>query len=317
MHFGFLDPNACLGRRYASVGLSIKNFDLKFLSFPSISSQVVGEFCTPEIKAKTLSLISALQNHFGHKRGMTVKFESFPPRHCGFGTGTQLALATAKSFCYHNNLPFSSNNLSQIIGRGNRSGIGIGAFKNGGFLIDGGKGNYTYSPPVLVQKKFPNKWKILLILDPTKVGLHGDKEKEAIKQLPEFEEKLSSHLCHEILLRVLPAVIEKDFKAFVIGLNQIQKIMGNYFSTAQGGSAYLSLQVKEIIDWLETRYNVAVGQSSWGPTGFVFFENESLLSTAIKQLKKGGLINDSLKLAVSQASNVGAKIEKVKGFKSL
>ncbi len=312
MHFGFLDPKASLGRQYASLGLAIDGFDTEIVTSSSGLSEVFGDCCNPEIKKTTLSMIEKLQSHFRLNKGLAVELRSIPPRHSGFGTGTQLGLSLAKSFCVHYNFPFSSIELSRIIGRGNRSGIGTAAFENGGFLIDGGKGVEGLMPPLLFKKNFPVSWKILLILDHSKKGLHGDAEKNAIKRLPVFEKQLSSHLCHETLLRILPSVIEKDFSSFVIGLNEIQGVMGNYFSVVQGGSKFSSLKVKTVMSWLEKKYNVAIGQSSWGPTGFVFFENEETLSTALKQIKKEGMINGSLQAVVTRASNVGASVKKIK-----
>ena len=311
MHFGFLDPNASLGRRYSSLGLSISNFDTKLLTNASSSIEVFGDVCNSEIKKTILSLIIKLQNHFQSSNGLVVELISVPPRHCGFGTGTQLGLSIAKSFCIHYCYPFNINELSVIVGRGSRSGIGIAAFQSGGFMIDGGKSNYALPPPLLIQKKFPDSWKILLMLDNSKTGLHGNDEKEAIKRLPKFEKKISSHLCHETLLRILPAVVEKDFNSFASGLNEIQRIMGNYFSPVQGGSNFLSKEVETLVGWLTKNYNIAYGQSSWGPTGFAIFESHELLIKALNDAKKERLINSSMHTVICEASNVGASVEKL------
>ena len=311
LHFGFLDPNASVGRRYSSLGLSISNFDTKLLTNASNSSAVFGKASNSEIQKTIFSLIKKLQIHFKCSKGLAVEVISIPPRHCGFGTGTQLGLSIAKSFCTHYSLPFDIDGLSAILGRGSRSGIGAASFQSGGFIVDGGKVNNNIPPPLLVQKKFPESWKILLVLDNSKIGLHGNDEKEAIKRLPKFEKTISSHLCHETLLRILPAIVEKDFNSFAIGLNEIQKIMGNYFSPAQGGSNFLSKEVEIVMDWLIKNYNVAYGQSSWGPTGFAVFENQALLLTVLDIIKKERLISNSMSAVICQASNVGASLKKL------
>ena len=311
LHFGFLDPSANLGRRFASLGLSITNFDTQLLTRPSKSPRVFGKACTPEIKKTTISLIKRLQTYFGSNDALNVEFISIPPRHSGFGTGTQLALSIAKSFCQHYNFFFSVNELSEVIGRGNRSGIGIAAFECGGFLIDGGKGKNVLLPPILFQKNFPKNWKILLVLDNSMTGLSGEAERAAIKGLPKFSQESSARMCHQTLLKILPAVIEKDFGEFILGLNEIQEIMGNYFSSVQGGSNFSSLKVKELMKWLVERYDVAIGQSSWGPTGFVFFESLEHLESALKEIKKRGLADNPLQIEISEASNFGAITKKI------
>ncbi len=241
--------------------------------------------------------------------GLKVNLKSIPPRHCGFGTGTQLGLSVAKSYIALYNINESIKKLSEIIGRGNRSGIGTAAFEHGGFLVDGGKGKSNHMPPLLVQHKFPEEWKILVILDTEKEGLHGSAETDAIRRLPTLNKKLSSHLCHETLLRLLPSIIEKDFKSFAIGLNEIQRIMGNYFSDLQGGSMFSSSKVDLLISYLVRNYDVAYGQSSWGPTGFVFFESEQILHSALDDLTKEHLVDEKLSISISHASNIGATTE--------
>ena len=151
----------------------------------------------------------------------------------------------------------------------------------------------------------------MLILDNSKTGLHGNEEKEAIKKLPKFERITSSHLCHETLLRILPAIVEKDFNSVATGLNEIQRIMGDYLSAVQGGSNFLSMQVKILMDGLTKHYNVAYGQSSWGPTGFAVFENLDFLLAALENAKKERLLSSEMSTVICEASNVGASVEKL------
>ena len=73
---------------------------------------------------------------------------SAPPMRCsgrfqstsGLGSGTQLALAVGRRSlrCSMSRSPAST--LAARLDRGARSGIGIGAFEQGGFVIDGGRG---------------------------------------------------------------------------------------------------------------------------------------------------------------------------------
>ncbi|MFL2656603.1 MAG: hypothetical protein ACJ0F0_03115 [Burkholderiaceae bacterium] len=112
------------------------------------------------------------------------------------------------------------------------------------------------------------------------------------------------------LLRILPAVVEKDFNSFASGLNEIQRIMGNYFLRFRR-IKFLSKEVETLVGWLTKNYNIAYGQSSWGPTGFAIFESHELLIKALNDAKKERLINSSMHTVICEASNVGASVEKL------
>ncbi|NIQ97303.1 MAG: GHMP kinase, partial [Desulfuromonadales bacterium] len=69
---------------------------------------------------------------------MTV--EEAIPEHVGLGSGTQLGLAVAAAMTRLHGLELDSSELLRRLDRGLRSGIGIGAFRMGGVLLDGGIG---------------------------------------------------------------------------------------------------------------------------------------------------------------------------------
>ena len=54
-------------------------------------------------------------------------------------SGTQHSLTTGFLISEFNNLKMSIEQISELLDRGRRSGIGIEVFKNGGFVIDVGK----------------------------------------------------------------------------------------------------------------------------------------------------------------------------------
>ena len=64
--------------------------------------------------------------------------------------------------------------------RGMRSGIGIGAFEQGGLLMDGGRGHNTIIPPILARMEFPTDWRVLLVMDDSFSGVHGSEEIAAL-----------------------------------------------------------------------------------------------------------------------------------------
>ena len=191
--------------------------------------------------------------------------------------------------------------------RGKRSGIGIGTFGQGGAVLDGGPGKVGL-PPILCALPFPRAWRVLLIFDPDSSGLYGDKEIEAFAELPDFPQSETAELCRRVLLDALPAIAEQDFRTFCDAVGYMQRCMGAYFGPLQGGP-YLSKGVAEIADWLARAGVTGIGQSSWGPTGFVFApsqaEADRLLEAGVKRAQ-----GSSLRFEIARARNRPASIER-------
>ena len=73
----------------------------------------------------------------------------------------------------------SVEQISELLNRGKRSGIGIEVFKNGGLVIDVGKKKKSDSLPLKIfDYKWPKQWKIILIQDEGKArrDVHGLQE---------------------------------------------------------------------------------------------------------------------------------------------
>jgi beta-RFAP synthase len=196
-----------------------------------------------------------------------IVIDEASPEHAGFGSGTQLGLAVAAALARLHGARVATPDLAKAIGRGARSGIGIGAFDTGGFLVDGGLAPGAAPAPVIARLAFPAEWRVLLLLDPARQGLHGSGETAAFGKLPDFPDALAGRLCRVLLLRLLPGLAERDFAAVSSGLGEIQERLGDYFSAAQNGR-YSSPGVAEALAWLKGHGILGIGQSSWGPTGF-------------------------------------------------
>ena len=95
------------------------------------------------------------------------------PAHAGLGSGTQLALAVAAGVRRFHGLPLDVRGDAIRLGRGARSGVGIGLFDRGGLVVDGGRGPLTTAAPVVSRMPFPEQWRILVVLDPHRQGVHG------------------------------------------------------------------------------------------------------------------------------------------------
>ncbi len=184
-------------------------------------------------------------------------------------------------------LNLSTKELALLSGRGQRSGIGIAAFDHGGLLIDGGRRMEAGSqgiPPLLARYDFPEDWRILLLLDNSLAGVHGEHERAAFEQLPPFSENLAAHLCRHVLMQAMPALLERDLSAFGQAIQVLQSHVGDYFAPVQGGR-YASAKVAAVLQHLSASGVACFGQSSWGPTGFAVFADAASAEGYLSQLK--------------------------------
>jgi beta-RFAP synthase len=293
LHMGFFDLNGGLGRKFGGIGLALDAPKLELIASVGYTSEPLLITASgnenSEVVAKAKKLASQMMSQLDIKGLLSLHIEQHISEHAGLGSGTQLALAigSAISHLYHLNL--STLQIAQLAGRGARSGIGIAAFNYGGVLVDGGRALATTSssnklPPLLARYDFPSAWRVLLILDSSSPGIHGEEEHAAFNRLPEFSSSLAAHLCRHVLMQAMPALVEHDLTAFGHSIQELQVHVGDYFSPAQGGR-YASPLVAKVLQQLQHMGVACFGQSSWGPTGFAVFESEASVQEHLQQLK--------------------------------
>jgi beta-ribofuranosylaminobenzene 5'-phosphate synthase len=109
------------------------------------------------------------------------------------------------------------------------------------------------------------------------------------------------------LMQALPAITENDCAKFGNAITRIQNIVGDYFAEAQGGR-YTSPLLKPILDTMVKDGATGVGQSSWGPTGFAIFPDETLAFQAMKNRRKEWQAESKLSFMMSKACNNSATV---------
>ena len=112
--------------------------------------------------------------------------------------------------------------LTALADRGARSGIGIGAFEEGGFVVDGGRGAAA-AIRRSSRAALPAAWRVLLVFDHGGRGLSGAAELAAFRALHAFPNERAAHLAHLVLMRVMPALVEQDFASFGDAIGEIQR----------------------------------------------------------------------------------------------
>ena len=303
LHLGFLDVSGALGRRFGSIGLSIEKFQTRLRIRPAADISASGPGAERAARyARTMAQI------LGTTGGMRLALESAIPDHLGLGSGTQMALAVGSAVAAMHGRDMSTREVASLLRRGGRSGIGIGAFDHGGFLVDSGVGEDGGVPPVIARLAYPEAWRVLLIMDARGKGLHGAQEVDAFRRLPPFPREVSAHLCHLTLMQILPGLQDQRLQPVADGIGELQRLVGDYFSPAQGGR-FTSPAVADALSWVESLGYRGVGQSSWGPTGFALLpsEQDAQVLVAAARRRFGDL--SPLRFVVTAAHNQGSRIE--------
>ena len=180
LHLGFMDLNGSLGRKFGSVGLAIDSIET---SITVSKNSMQNDIEINEVNKRAYAYAELMLKAYEVDESVKINVHKKIPEHAGLGSGTQLALTVGVAISKLFNLNLSLMDIGKVLDRGNRSGIGIGAFKNGGFLIDGGKGKSAELPPISVRKNFPVNWRIILLINRREKGVHGQKEYNACKTL--------------------------------------------------------------------------------------------------------------------------------------
>lgn len=298
LHMGFFDLNGVVGRRYGSMGLSL-NAPHTHIKVSLGQPMVLPEY-VERIKC-------ALLQQFGIQEPVQIEIVEEIPRHAGLGSGTQMGLAIGMAISQLFDLNLSLREIAHCIGRGARSGIGVGTFAGGGLVIDGGVNATKQVPPIIAQHPFPKDWRILLIFDHQFVGVHGQAEMQAFKALSDKSLASTQQLSHQVLMQGLPALIEEDLFAFGQVVSALQVYNGDYFAPVQGGR-YASRLVSEVLNDLNAHGIHCAGQSSWGPTGFAIFANQATAEEHVQRLKVAFAHTD-LTWQLCAANNQGAHMK--------
>lgn len=306
LHLGFLDLNGGLGRRFGSIGLTIDGLSTRLRAEKANEITVNGPGAERALKyARDYMTARDI------KGGVEINLEQKIPDHVGLGSGTQMALAvgTAIERLYGNELDSAA--IAGLLDRGRRSGIGIGAFDQGGFILDCGKGEGDGVPPVAVRLPFPEKWRALLLFDTRSQGLHGADEITAFTKLAQFPALTAAHLCRLVMMQVLPGVMEGQLQPVSSAIGEIQQTVGDHFAPAQGGR-FTSPSVSAALNWAGEHGYTGIGQSSWGPTGFVLLESAEEARSLEQGLKQAFGDFPSFRCQQVAARNQGATVNLLK-----
>jgi len=269
IHLGFLELDQTLPRFFGSMGLTISNFCFEVQISKSKNLNVITEH--KSLEKKTTDIFYKFKQKY-NVNFCKINIKKTIPLHVGLGSGTQFSLTIGYLISKLNNLNISIDEIALFLNRGNRSGIGVQSFKQGGFTIDIGKKKGANNLPLkLMNIKWPQDWKIILLFDLQGDNVFGENEIKKFRKINKRYRSRFNYNYSTLCLKILPGILEKDFDSFAEGIQLIQSNMSEIFY--KNPKKFSSKKVNYIFDYLRDKRIMGFGQTSWGPTGFIFCEN--------------------------------------------
>jgi beta-ribofuranosylaminobenzene 5'-phosphate synthase len=311
LHFGFQNLALAHERLYGGVGVALATPRVVLTADPA-SSVVCEDAAVEPFVADAVSALGV--------EGARVTVEERFERHAGFGSGTQLALATLVAVARAHDEYADARTYAPKLGRGGRSGVGVAAFENGGFVVDAGhpterftsrppaEGSWTVPEPI-VQRDLPSSWRFVLITPDSESGKSGKPEEQSMRTVVERADPgIADDISHLLTRRLLPAVAERDIGEFGTSIARLGRLNGAWYADEQGG--VYRPPAGQLIDSLgDSPVIHGAGQSSWGPTVYgVTREADTaaareVAETALDAVGRGGTIR------IAGPRNSGAKLD--------
>lgn len=302
LHFGLLGAPVGKGGRIGSLGLTVEGPRLVLEAEPAHGLEVEG----PQAE-RVRAAAELFRDRVNLTAGARFTVREAIPEHVGLGSGTQIVLATAAALSRLHGIPGDVAEWCAALGRGRRSGIGAHAFRLGGFLLDAGRDEGGPMPPPLVfRQPFPEEWAALVVLPRSGRGVSGDEEEGIFETMPPPPEALMERLSGIVLMRLLPALLERDLVSFSAALEAIQEGVGRCFEAMQG-DLYHPLSLP-LVRWLRAAGAKGVGQSSWGPAVYALTPDAAAAQSLARRLRESGPASAALDIRILRARNHGAEI---------
>ena len=306
LHLGFTNLSEDIGRRFGSIGVAIDRPGTSVVFEDNDELAIVGENREP-VRAAVRRFCDA----YGVEPRVSIEVEEHIPEHVGLGSGTQLALAIGAGLAAVCGIDADAREIALALQRGRRSGIGIAAFRTGGFLIDAGGGRPASErrtvPTVVWRRDFPADWCFVIAIPAGDEGLSSHSEEGVFASLTPSVH-ISEEVCRITQLLLMPALVERDIESFGQALTAIDRKTGAYFSAVQGG-IYSHEATNDTVAAMLRAGAFGAGQSSWGPAvyGLVRESQAMALESRMGDYLRDNGLGETVMIA--HGRNTRAKVE--------
>jgi len=314
LHIGLIDMSGALGRVDGGIGITLGHPRTVVIAEPAPSILVSGG--EGETLPRAEEVARAVTGALGISGGVHITIRSTPPGHVGLGSGTALSLAVARAITELYGMPVPADQLAAITGRGGTSGIGTAAFTSGGFLLDGGHSfgatgeKQDFRPsrasrgvrvaPVTARHGFPEDWQILLVIPDPGQTVHGSTEENIFRAGCPVPIGDVAAICHEVVMRMLPGIVEHDLDLFAAAVNRIQDLGFKHLELARQAAV-----VPALMGGLRDAGAACAGMSSFGPA--VYAVTDSSLS-GLESAARDILAERAGSVIRTMADNTGALV---------
>ncbi|MFB6299026.1 MAG: beta-ribofuranosylaminobenzene 5'-phosphate synthase family protein [Halobacteriales archaeon] len=312
LHFGFLNLSLAHQRLYGGLGVAIETPRVVIEATPAETVRCKHPDAAPyaEAAAELLGV-----------PGAVIEVIEELPRHVGLGSGTQLALAVASAVAAANDRDPMPRQFAPELGRGGRSGVGVGCFESGGFVLDAGHPTERFTtdrpargswevPPVAARHHVPEEWRFVVVLPAAERGRSGKAEDRSMRSIVErADPAVADEISAVVTRRLLPGIAAGDRAMFGRAIEAVGRLNGTWYADEQGG--VYRPPVGTIVERLRNEAAISgVGQSSWGPAvyGVTTAEHADAARTA------GEMALDAADVAgevqITEPRNRGATIDR-------
>lgn len=309
LHLGFTNLSEDIGRCFGSIGVAIDRPCTSVVFEENDELAILGENKEPVRTA-----VRRFCDTYGVEPMVSIRVDEHIPEHVGLGSGTQLALAVGAGLAAVCGIDADVREFALALQRGRRSGIGIAAFRTGGFLIDAGSSGTLCDrpsvPTVVWRHDFPADWCFVIAIPAGGEGLSGHSEEGVFAALTPSVH-ISEEVCRITQLLLMPALIEHDIESFGRALTAIDRKTGAYFSEVQGG-VYSHEATNETVAAMLREGAFGAGQSSWGPTvyGLVRENQAMLLASRMGEYLRGNGLGEAVIIAHGRNTRANVEIHK-------
>jgi beta-RFAP synthase len=301
LHLGLIDLNGNLGRLYGSIGVAIDRPNIALEAESREKLKIAGLE-----KDRVANAVQKFSEYYGINPKIGIDVKASIPQHAGLGSGTQLCLAVGTALALVHGIKASTREIASVMSRGFVSGIGVGCFERGGFMVDGGLNVLYQTPPQQIfHAVFPKDWAYVIAIPVIKKGLSGRQENNAFRQIIPGPVKNAQEISRLVLMKMLPSLLEQDIEGFGYALTEIDRKTGEYYRDIPQDKTRAKI-IKHMIG----AGAYGAGQSSWGPAvyGLTDKGNAASLEAEAENFLKENKIKG--KVFTAQADNRGAVIRK-------